>query len=558
MLKFLHIENIAVIESSDIDFTEGLNVLTGETGAGKSIVIDAINAVLGHRTSKELIRAGCDSAVVTAVFGSICDSALKTLSENDIFPDQDGNVIISRKLSLNGKGIIKINGIPTTAGVLKDIGSYLINIHGQHDNQALLNPEKHIDYIDALADVGVELSDYYNTFKTLNAVRKELQSLELNEDEKAREISLLKFQINDIETANIKVGEREELKQKLEIAKSYETTISTLNKTYALLNGSDENDGAISLITNSVKNLNSLKNKEYSGYADGLSTALEIVQDISSNIGDFIFNPEYADFDVNFINQRLDLIDRIMLKYGGSEENVLNYLNNASKKLENINLTDKRVNELSAQLDDLTELLVKKAEILSEKRQKTALDFEKKVTEILGFLNMANVRFKVDFKKGRYTKLGCDQIEFLISANAGENIKPLHKIASGGELSRVMLAIKSILLDKDSVPTMIFDEIDTGISGGTASKVGVQLKNVSCSRQVLCVTHLAQIAAMADCHLLIEKNTVSGRTFTKVMPLSYEERISEIARIMSGTELTENLYNSAKELVDRSLKNENL
>ena len=553
MLKFLHIENIAVIEQSDIEFKNGFNVLTGETGAGKSIVIDAINAVLGERTSKDLIRNGCENAVVSAVFGELDDTVSEKLKEYGIIPDEDGNIIITRKLSLTGKGYIKINNIPFTAGVLKEIGKLLLNIHGQHDNQALLDPEKHLLFVDAVADNKVILEEYYKEFKNLNSIRKELQSLEIDDDQKQRKIDLLKYQIREIESANITVGEYDELKKKLEIADSFEKTYKAYNNSDILLNGNEDNDGAVTLIQNAIKLLNSVN-----ANTDKLNEALVILEDAKSEISHFLGNQEFLNVNPDEINQRLDLITRLMLKYGSGEEEILRFLENAQTELENISFSEKRIAELSEQLDLSTNRLIQLAEKLTKSRKAAAEKFQKNVTDVLKYLNMPNVKFFVDFKKGRYTKIGCDICEFMISANDGETPKPLHKIASGGELSRVMLSIKSVLLDKDTVGTMIFDEIDTGISGFAAGKVGTQLKKVASSRQVICVTHLAQIAAMSDEHLLIEKSVRNGRTYTKVNSLDYQQRISEIARIMSGTELTENLYNSAKELIDRSNIYENL
>ena len=553
MLKFLHIENIAVIEQSDIEFKSGFNVLTGETGAGKSIVIDAINAVLGERTSKDLIRNGCENAVVSAVFGELDDTVSEKLKEYGIIPDEDGNIIITRKLSLTGKGYIKINNIPFTAGVLKEIGKLLLNIHGQHDNQALLDPEKHLLFVDAVADNKVILEEYYKEFKNLNSIRKELQSLEIDEDQKQRKIDLLKYQINEIESANITIGEYDELKKKLQIADNFEKTYKAYNNSDILLNGNEDNDGAVTLIQNAIKLLNSVN-----ANTDKLNEALVILEDAKSEISHFLGNQEFLNVNPDEINQRLDLITRLMLKYGLGEEEILQFSENAQTELENISFSEKRIAELSEQLDLSTNRLIELAEKLTKSRKAAAEKFQKNVTDVLKYLNMPNVKFFVDFKKGRYTKIGCDVCEFMISANDGETPKPLHKIASGGELSRVMLSIKSVLLDKDTVGTMIFDEIDTGISGFAAGKVGTQLKKVASSRQVICVTHLAQIAAMSDEHLLIEKSVRNGRTYTKVNSLDYQQRISEIARIMSGTELTENLYNSAKELIDRSNIYENL
>ena len=552
MLKFLHIENIAVIERSDIEFSEGFNVLSGETGAGKSIVIDAINAVLGERTSKELIRAGCDTAEVSAVFGELDNAAAAALSDKGITPDEDGNIVIRRRLSVAGKGLIKLNNRPVTAAELKEIGKHLVNIHGQHDNQALLDPERHLDYIDAVADDDPIKGKYYAEFRELNRIRKELAATETDEDEKRRKVSLLKYQINELESAGIKPGEYLKLQKKLAVARNYQKTAEALSRAYSALKGDDEFDGAVSLLTNAEKSLLSLQDDEWDKKSSALADAAAAAEDVSAAIYDFLENAETADINPDEINARLETLDKLMAKYGNSEEEMLAFLEKAREELNDTEFSDKKAAELSALLDDATERLIALAEELTAARKKAAAEFEKQVCDILAYLNMPDVRFTVQFGKGRYTKRGCDTAEFMISANRGESVKPLCKIASGGELSRVMLAIKSVLLGRDPVGTMIFDEIDTGISGYTAGKVGTQLKRVAKNRQVICVTHLAQIAAMADTHLLIEKKAENDRTFTSVLPLSYEQRINEIARIMSGAQMTENLYNSAKELLDRS------
>ncbi len=552
MLKFLHIENIAVIERSDIEFSAGFNVLTGETGAGKSIVIDAINAVLGERTSKELIRAGCDTAEVSAVFGELDNATAAALSDAGVTPDDDGNIVIRRRLSAAGKGLIKLNDRPVTAAELKEIGKHLVNIHGQHDNQALLDPERHLDYIDAVADDDPIKGKYYAEFRELNRIRKELAATETDEDEKRRRVGLLKYQINELESAGIKPGEYEKLQKKLAVARNYQKTAEALSRAYSALKGDDEFDGAVSLLTDAEKSLSSLHNDEWDKKSAALADAAAASEDVSAALYDFLENAELADIDPDEINSRLETLDKLMAKYGNSEEEMLEFLEKARIELNDTEFSDKKAAELSALLDDATERLIALAEELTAARKKAAAEFEKQVCDILSYLNMPDVRFTVQFGKGRYTKRGCDTAEFMISANRGESVKPLCKIASGGELSRVMLAIKSVLLGRDPVSTMIFDEIDTGISGYTAGKVGTQLKKVADKRQVICVTHLAQIAAMADTHLLIEKKAEKDRTFTSVSPLSYEQRINEIARIMSGTQMTENLYNSAKELLDRS------
>lgn len=552
MLKFLHIENIAVIERSDIEFSAGLNVLTGETGAGKSIVIDAINAVLGERTSKELIRAGCDTAEVSAVFGELDNATAAALSDLSITPDEDGNIVIRRRLSTTGKGLIKLNDHPLTATELKEIGKHLVNIHGQHDNQALLDPERHLDYIDAVADDDPIKGKYYAEFRELNRIRKELAATETDEDEKRRRVSLLKYQINELESAGIKPGEYQKLQKKLAIARNYQKTAEALSRAYSALKGDDEFDGAVSLLADAEKSLSSLQDDEWDKKSSALADAAAAAEDVSAALYDFLENAELASINPDEINARLETIDKLMAKYGDSEEEMLGFLEKARTELNDTEFSDKKAAELSALLDDATVRLIALADKLTAARKKAAAAFEKQVCDILSYLNMPDVRFTVQFSKGRYTKRGCDTAEFMISANRGESVKPLCKIASGGELSRVMLAIKSVLLGRDPVGTMIFDEIDTGISGYTAGKVGTQLKRVAENRQVICVTHLAQIAAMADTHLLIEKKAEKDRTFTSVSPLSYEQRINEIARIMSGTQMTENLYNSAKELLDRS------
>lgn len=552
MLKFLHIENIAVIEKCDIELTEGFNVLTGETGAGKSIVIDSINAVLGERTSKDLIRSGCDSAEVTALFGDLTEENTQILKEQDIIPDEDGNVLVTRKLSLSGKGLIKINGKPFTASALREVASSLINIHGQHDSQALLDPEKHCTFIDAVAENEDLVEDYYNEFKTLNKIRKELSSLEMDEDEKQRKTDLLKYQINELETANIKIGEIDSLKENLDLAENFEKNLKAFSFTSQILSGDDDSDGVITRLKTASKLLGSLETekakKGFSDINDLISKAEDIlaeVKEYSDSLGENYKNPDE-------INARLDFLYRLMVKYGNSEEKMLDFLESAKEELQNITFSDKRADQLADELEKAKERLVLKGETLSLSRKKASEKFSKDVCSTLEYLNMSGVKFVTRIEKGRYSSKGCDNVEFMISANKGESVKPLCKIASGGELSRVMLAIKSSLVDKDNIPTMIFDEIDAGISGFAAEKVANELKTVARKRQVICITHLAQIAAKADNHLLIEKSVSGDRTKTTVTPIEGDDRIKEIARIMSGQEITENIYNSAKELLDRS------
>ncbi len=553
MIKSLHIENIAVIEKTDIDFEDGFNALTGETGAGKSIIIDAINAVLGERTSKDLIRAGCDKAVVSAVFGDLSDVSKSLITDNGYELDCDGNLLITRVLTLGG-GSIKINGRPATATVLKEIAKNLINIHGQHDNQRLLDPDNYYIYLDLIAENLAERQEYYNEFKHFNSVRRELNAQETDEGEKLRRTEILQYQIKELEEADITVGELADIKRKLTIAENYEKTVACLNDAAFCLDGSENADGAVSLVRNAQKYIDGAKNDDFSALGARLAETLANLQDISAEIRAFTDSDLYRDLDADKLRERLDTLHRLMLKYGNDEQKMLDFLEKTKAELDKIICSDKRIAELSDELDASTERLISLGEKLTETRVKAAEQFSKQVSEVLCQLDMPNVQFAINVNKDRYSKHGCDAVEFLISANAGESVKPLHKIASGGELSRIMLSIKSVLADKDDVDTLIFDEIDTGISGRAADKVGLQLGRVADSRQVICVTHLAQIAAYAQNHLLIEKSVSNDRTYTNVASLDYENRIREIARIMSGTDITENLYNSAKELLDRSKK----
>ncbi len=553
MIKSLHIENIAVIEKTDIDFELGFNVLTGETGAGKSIIIDAINAVLGERTSKDLIRAGCEKAMVSALFCDLSKQSLDLLTQNGFEPDGDGNLLITRVLTLGG-GSIKINGRPATATVLKEVSKNLINIHGQHDNQKLLNPDNYYLYLDMLAENQDTLNEYYDEFKHFNNVRRELNSQETDEGEKLRRKEILEYQIKELSDADISVGEIDEIKRKLAIAEGYEKTVAALKEAEFCLDGSENTDGARALVRNAQRYIENIKNDNFSSLSDKLVEVLAKLEEINDSIRSFTESAEYRDLDVDKLRERLDTLHRLMLKYGNDEQKMLDFFENAKSELDRIVCSDKLIDELSAELDASTERLLSLGERLTATRIAAAERFSRQVSEVLYQLDMQNVRFEINVNRDRYTRHGCDAVEFLISANAGESVKPLHKIASGGELSRIMLAIKSVLADKDDVDTLIFDEIDTGISGRAADKVGLQLQRVADSRQVICVTHLAQIAAYARNHLLIEKNVNDNRTYTSVTALDYKTRISEIARIMSGTEITENLYNSAKELLDRSKK----
>lgn len=552
MLKYLHIENIAIIESADIEITEGFNVLTGETGAGKSIIIDSINAVLGERTYKEIIRNNADKAVVSAVFGNLSNACRIALSEYGIEPDEDGNISVQRVLSQTGNGSIRINGQLTTAQVLRDVTKFLVNIHGQHDSQMLLKPENHYIYLDLIADNEKQRNEYTLAFKRFTDIRKQIKLLETDEDEKAIRTDLLKFQIGEIENADIKVGEIEELKRKREVFQNAESVIKRLNECIYTLNGDVDSDGAVGLTRSAINYLEKANIEALGETSNCLNNAFSSLDNALDQIRKYIADFNYSKEEVEKTNDRLDTLHSIVIKYGGSEEKTLEYFEKAKAELELIEFSDEKLEMLENELILAQEALVKAGDNLTSSRKKAAKGFENDVCEALSFMDMNSVRFIVQIEEGKYSKVGKDNIEFLISANAGESVKPLYKVASGGELSRIMLAIKGIIADKDNVDTLIFDEIDTGISGRAASKVAVQLRKLSGIRQVICVTHLAQIAAAAESHFLIEKSVKDGKTYTNVTLLSEEDRINEIARIMSGTNLTENTISSAKELIDRS------
>ncbi len=547
MLKYLHIENIAVIEKSDIEFYNGFCVLSGETGAGKSIIIDALNAVLGERTSKNLIRTGEKKAVVSALFSDLNDSATSALCALDYPPDDDGNLLIKRVISADGNSSVKINGQPATASILREISAYLVNIHGQHDNQLLLNADTHYKFIDNVAENDSVLDEYRKEFENYRSINNEIKKLSIDDETKNRKIELLKYQINEINAAAITPGETETLERKSEIFRNYDKLIRNINIAYKALNG-DDGDGAAALINTAKCSVENTASKEFSKLSERLS-ALEIeVDDIKSELESFISSFEYDPEEVDKTEKRLAFLHELFAKYGKSESATLEFIEKANAELEDITFSDKRIAELEAELEASGERLVEKGAALTNTRKKAATIFEREVCSVLEFLDMPQVKFLVDFQKGKYTKNGADIIEFLISANAGEEPKPLSKIASGGELSRIMLAIKSILADRDEIDTLIFDEIDTGISGRAAQKVGFQLKKVSEGKQVICVTHLAQIAARADNHLYIEKNTVGDRTVTEISPLDFEGRKRELARIIGG-EITEQNLISANEML---------
>ncbi len=551
MLKSLNIENIAVIEKADIEFSGGMSVLTGETGAGKSIIVDSINAVLGERASREIVRHGADSATVCAVFEDINEKVKEKLAELGIESEEDV-LIINRKISAQGKTSCRINGAPCTASMLREIGALLVNIHGQHDSQALLNPDYHCDFIDMMGVKGLE--EYRAAFKKLLKVRHGLKELTKNADDKDRQTELLNYEISELEAADIKIGEREELKAKKELILNSQNIINSLGAVLSAFSGDDEAQGIQNLLSTAEREALGISSvdselKQLSDKLTELRDGAEAVKDLAESK---LASVDFSEAELERIEERLDMYYRFSNKYGATEEEMLSYLENAIRKRNGIINSDEELERLNAEYDTALEDALNKAEALSNSRREVAQKLEKAVKNELRFLDMPKIEFIADFQKGNLSSSGYDRVQFLISTNPGEPPKPLSKIASGGELSRIMLAIKKVLAVKDTVATLIFDEIDTGVSGKASRKIGYSLKDVSKYTQVLCVTHSAQIASCADNHYLISKEYKNNAAYTSVKELGYEERKRELARIMGGMNITETLLKSAEELLNEN------
>jgi len=550
MLTNLYIENIAVIEQTNIDFTRGLNVLTGETGAGKSIVIDAINAVLGHRSSRALIREGADAAYVSATFEDVSELVVRKLGTMG-YSWEDGMLILSRELNASGKNTCRINSRPATVANLRELGEYLINIHGQNDNLELMDPARHIVYIDALAGLSLQLSEYRALYRALKAAEEELACADMDEAERLSRIDLLSFQIQELEDAGITEGEYDALTEEKTVLQNRERIAKELMRARVALDGDDDADGALrmlddasSALMNAARYMASLE-----GASDRLYSALYELQDLSRELESAMDDTEADPGRLEEIEERLDLLYRLRRKYGDSEAEMLEYLNNSNYELKR--LTDYALNReaLIEKRDGLYRAAYASAQKLSERRMATAEVFRKGVEREMAFLQMPNVRLAVSREEVELNTRGIDRVEFLISTNPGESPKPVSKIASGGELSRMMLAIKTVLSSADFVETLIFDEIDTGISGSAADRVGKKLAELSHERQVLCVTHQAQIAAFAANHLFISKSVRDDRTYTQVDILDDEGRVKELARIVGGEHITDTALSHAAELL---------
>lgn len=550
MLSNLYIENIAVIEKTSIDFKKGLNVMTGETGAGKSIVIDSINAVLGNRTSKELIRTGASSAFVSAEFTNLSEKAIAVIDEAG-FELEDGELLIQRKISTTGKNKCRINGRPATVSTLKEIGVQLINIHGQHESYELMSPELHISYIDKLAGLESEIEAYQEVYKKYKKLSAELKKATVDESERERKIDLLKYQIDELEDADLRDGEYEELNEQKAVLQNSEKIIEAIMSSRALMNGDEESSGVLENLQEINSQLSDIS--EYMSEVEPINSRIEsAIYELEDCLSELTGLTDLVDTDggsLDSIEERLDLIYTLGKKYGSTIKEMLDFLDKAKKELNALVMYDENREALIKECDKAYKEAEKLAKALSEKRRATSSEFADKVCEEMAFLDMPNVKLVVVQEKCELNSLGFDNIEFLISTNPGEPPKPISKIASGGELSRMMLAVKNVLSDKDDIDTLIFDEVDTGISGSAAQKVGLKLREVSKSRQVLCVTHLAQIAAMGNSHFKISKSVRDEKTFTKVEELDHEGRKQELARIIGGTEMTKASLDYAEEML---------
>ena len=549
MLSNLQIENIAVIKSASIDFENGFNVMTGETGAGKSIVIDSLNAILGERTSRELIRSGADSASVCAEFQNVGDNVKNELEKLGI--EKDDTLIVSRKLTPDGKNVCRINGMPATVSMLKALGVQLVNIHGQLDNQSLLSPETHCSFIDKLAGSGRELNEFKELYSLYIKKENELKSLNTDVNEKNRRLDILNYQIEEIQKADIRPGEKDELTEKLGFLRNAEKVLDLLHTAYAALNGDGEMPGAADIAADAASKLLSAADysSDFTETANGVNDAAMNLSAYTEELRDKIYSLDYDPNETERAEERLDVIYRLSQKYGDSEEDILAYLENAEKERDALSFSDERAEQLRAETEKAYNEALAAAKKLSEIRIEAGKKFSADVERELAFLDMPSVKFIVNDSVGELYENGIDNIEFLLSANAGEEPKPLSKIASGGELSRIMLAIKCVLSELDDIDTLIFDEIDSGVSGRAALKIAAKMKELSKTHQVICVTHLAQIAAFADEHKLISKEEKDGRTYTCIASLDYNGRKYELARIMGGFTVTQSILNSAEELL---------
>ena len=552
MLSSLQIENVAVIQKANIHFEKGLNVLTGETGAGKSILIDSINAILGNRTSKDLVRTGAAKAVIRAAFEDVPPAVLDSLEKAGY--ERSEALLLSREITAEGKSTCRINGMPATAAVLRELCGGLININGQHDSVGLLNPARHEGILDAYAQNSAEYQAYYAIYRELVGVKKALDAMITDESEKQRRIDLLSYQVQEIDDAGLTAGEEQALESRRKVLANASTIRDRIAQCYALLSGGDEAPGAVDLLgeaSNAVDAAAQLDGELSAGAGQLLDlyyTAKDVAADLVGRLDAYDTN----DAELDEIEQRIDLIYKLRRKYGDTVEDILAFGERARKELEMIQSSQERVEHLQKEQRRLYTLAREKAEALTQTRLKAFDELNKRISGTLDFLNMPGVRMTLRHSRGPLASHGQDSIEFYISTNPGEAPKPLAKIASGGELSRITLAIKNAMADKDAVPTVIYDEIDSGVSGKAASRIGEVLRQSAEGHQILCITHTAQIAALADCHLLIQKNITNERTYTEIHPLDENGRVEALARLISGDHVTELSLANAREMLGRN------
>lgn len=552
MLSSLQIENVAVIQKANVHFEKGLNVLTGETGAGKSILIDSINAILGNRTSKDLVRTGAAKAVIRAAFEDVPPAVLDSLEKAGY--ERSEALLLSREITAEGKSACRINGMPATAAVLRELCGGLININGQHDSVGLLNPARHEGILDAYAQNSAEYQVYYAIYRELVGVKKTLDAMITDESEKQRRIDLLSYQVQEIDDAGLTAGEEQTLESRRKVLANASTIRDRIAQCYALLSGGDEAPGAVDLLgeaSNAVDAAAQLDGELSAGAGQLLDlyyTAKDVAADLIGRLDAYDTN----DAELDEIEQRIDLIYKLRRKYGDTVEDILAFGERARKELEMIQSSQERVEHLQKEQRRLYTLAREKAEALTQTRLKAFDELNKRISGTLDFLNMPGVRMTLRHSRGPLASHGQDSIEFYISTNPGEAPKPLAKIASGGELSRITLAIKNAMADKDAVPTVIYDEIDSGVSGKAASRIGEVLRQSAEGHQILCITHTAQIAALADCHLLIQKNITNERTYTEIHPLDENGRVEALARLISGDHVTELSLANAREMLGRN------
>ena len=548
MLNLLHIENIAVIECADITFDSGFNILTGETGAGKSIVIDAISAILGERAYRDMIRTGTAKASVRAVFTDVPE--LPWFAENGV--EYDSETIIQRDVHLDGKNVCRVNGSLVTVSILRKLGIQLINIHGQHDSASLFDENNHLQFLDAFAENSNLQAAYAEKYAAVSKLRKEIERLHMDESEKLRRMETLRYQINEISKANLQVGEDETLEQRRKILQNAEKLSDGIHAASDCLYGGDDTDGAVSLLAEAERELARLVRytDAYNELHEKVADLMYQVQDVAEELRDARDDLSYSADELEQIESRLDVIHRLRRKYGSDCEEILQYLDNAQKELDEIAFADDHIERLKVKCKQAEKDAWQAAIALRNNRMAAAKDLSDRILTELAQLDMPRVQFCCNFTETELTPIGADLVAFYMSANAGEALKPLSKVASGGELARIMLAMKNVLAEQDQVATLIFDEVDTGVSGRAAQKVAEKLRSVAKTKQVLCVTHLPQLAALANTHLLIAKAERDGRTYTTVTPLDLEGRKRELARIIGGTNITEITLKSAEEMLN--------